>query len=128
LTTQLSELADTLQLSESQEKLLRWATLHIQNQDEALEELREQFETEMNERLRLEDAMYKAQQSIETALQAVRYGQCSSIEFSRDMSGHINIMAAHGDEDYLTKDGQSIRHIDLRQKKPRKKKEKTASD
>lgn len=42
------------------------------------------------------------------------------IDVSRDMSGHINLMAGHGDPDYLTKSGNSIRHVDLREKPPRK--------
>ena len=36
-----------------------------------------------------------------------------------------NIMAAHGDPDYLKPNGMSVRHIDLRSSRPRKKKEPT---
>jgi hypothetical protein len=32
-------------------------------------------------------------------------------------------MGAHGDPDYLKSNGMSVRHVDLRQSKPRKKKE-----
>ena len=41
-------------------KLLQWAALHIESQDEALAELREAHAEEENERLRLESAMYHA--------------------------------------------------------------------
>ena len=41
---------------------------------------------------------------------------------SRDYTGHINIMAGHGDPDYMLKNGRSVRHVDLREKAPRKNK------
>ena len=41
------------------------------------------------------------------------------IDIGRDISGHINIMHASGDPDY-TKGKQSCRHIDLREKMPKK--------
>lgn len=37
----------------------------------------------------------------------------------------MSAMAAHGDPDYLKSNGMSVRHIDLRSSKPRKKKEPT---
>lgn len=43
----------------------------------------------------------------------------------RDYTGHINIMAAHGDPDYQ-RGSMSCRHVDTRSIKPRKTKEKTA--
>lgn len=123
LTTQLAALARALEPSHPQAPaLLRWAILHIEGQDEALEEARQELATEEEERLRLENAAHQAQQLMEQALQAIRYGQHADIEISRDMAGHINLMAGHGDPDYLKKSGESIRHIDLREKPPRKKK------
>ena len=66
-------------------------------------------------------------EKLNTALAAIKYGQRPPApEICRDMAGHINIMAGHGDPDYLNKSGNSIRHIDLREKPPRKKK--TAND
>ena len=116
LIAQLSALAHTLGSSHPQAPaLLRWAILHIQNQDEALEETRQELASEESERLRLENAAHQAQQLMEQALQAIRYGQQPEIEIGRDMAGH-------GDPDYLNKPGQSIRHVDLREKPPRKKK------
>lgn len=123
LTTQLAALAHALEPSHPQSMaLLRWAILHIEGQDEALAEARQELANEEEERLRLENAAYQAQQLMWQALQAIRYGQRADIEISRDMAGHINLMAGHGDPDYLKKSGESIRHIDLREKPPRKKK------
>ena len=123
LITQLSALAQTLEPSHPQAlPLLRWAILHIQSQNEALEEARQECASEEAERLRLENAAHQAQLLMEQALQAIRYGQQPEIEIGRDMAGHINLMAGHGDPDYLNKSGQSIRHTDLREKPPRKKK------
>ena len=123
LSTQLSALASTLEESHPQAlPLLRWAILHIESQEEALAEAQQELASEESERLRLENAAHQAQQFMEQALQAIRYGQQSEIEIGRDMAGHINLMAGHGDPDYLNKSGQSIRHVDLREKPPRKKK------
>ena len=123
LSTQLSSLASTLEKSHPQAlPLLRWVILHIESQDEALAEARQEWASEEAERLRLENAAHQAQQLMEQALQAIRYGQRADIEFGRDMAGHINLMAGHGDPDYLNKSGESIRHVDLREKPPRKKK------
>ena len=101
-------------------KLLQWAALHIESQDEALAELREAHAEEETERLRLEAAMNHARQAIEAAYHAVNQPLCPPIELARDMAGHINLMAAHGDPDYLLKNGMSARHVDLREKPPRK--------
>ena len=102
-------------------KVLQWAALHIESQDEALAELREAHAEEENERLRLEAAMHQARHAIEDAHRAVNTPLCPPIELARDMAGHINLMAAHGDTDYRLKNGMSVRHVDLREKAPRKK-------
>ena len=123
LSTQLSALASTLEKSHPQAPaLLRWAILHIESQDEALAEARQEWASEEAERLRLENAAHQAQRLMEQALQAISYAQQPEIDIGRDMVGHINLMAGHGDPDYLNKSGQSIRHADLREKPPRKKK------
>lgn len=102
-------------------KVLQWAALHIESQDEALAELREAHAEEENERLRLEDAMHQARQAIEDAHRTINRPLCPPVELARDMAGHINLMAAHGDPDYRLKNGMSVRHADLREKAPRKK-------
>ena len=102
--------------------LLQWAALHVAGQDEAMAELRKDLETEERERLRLESALNVAKEAAESALAAITAGMFEPVELSRDYTGHINIMAWHGDPDYLNKSGNSIRHIDLREKPPRKKK------
>ena len=123
LSTQLSALASTLEKSHPQAvPLLRRARLRIQSQEEALYGIQQELGIEESDRLRLENAAYKAQLLMEQALQAIRDGQKSVMEIGLDMAGHINLMAGHGDPDYLNKSGQSIRHADLREKPPRKKK------
>ena len=64
-------------------------------------------------------------QATESAAQALMAAMPVAIELGRDYVAHINIMAAHGDPDYLKSNGMSVRHIDLRSSKPRKKKEPT---
>lgn len=101
--------------------LLQWASLHIKEQDDALVEVRRELEDEQHERLRLENAVKTAAVQMEAALHAVRNSLPVNIDhIGRDMSGHINLMAGHGDTDYLKKSGQSIRHVDLRSVKPQK--------
>ena len=103
--------------------LLQWAALHIESQDEALADLRDELKREEGERLRLESALLEAGNTVEAALAAIRKPLCPPIELGRDYVSHINIMAAHGDPDYLKPNGMSVRHIDLRSSRPRKKKE-----
>lgn len=105
--------------------LLQWAALHIESQDEALAELREEHAREERERMGLEGTLGAAKEAIEAALAAVNTPLCPPIELARDYSGHLNLMAAHGDPDYLKPNGMSVRHIDLRSSKPRKKKQPT---
>ena len=105
--------------------VLQWAALHIEAQEEALAELRAEHAAEEAERLRLESALHEAGQAIEAAMAAIRQPLCPPIELGRDYAPHINIMGAHGDPDYRTPNGMSVRHVDLRSSRPRKKKEPT---
>lgn len=106
--------------------LLQWAVLHIDEQAEALADTRQELEDEQNERIRLENAANTAAGQIESALAAIRYSLPVNVDhIGRDMCGHINLMAAQGDPDYLMPNGMSVRHIDLREKKPRKAKART---
>lgn len=119
LTGQLTALAGTAE-NTADAKVLRWAALHIEMQQDALADTRTELAEEEAERMRLEGVLHQAQTAIEAALHTVRYGHRAQVDISRDMSGHINLMAGHGDPDYLTKSGNSIRHVDLREKPPRK--------
>lgn len=104
--------------------VLQWAILHIQSQAEAIEELRADFEEEHNERLRFEKAAHDAKAAIYAALAAIaEVMPAQPLDFARDLAGHINLMACHGDSDYLKSNGQSIRHIDTRESRPRKRKQ-----
>lgn len=102
-------------------KLLQWAALHVAEQQEAISRLEAEFAEEEAERLRLEAAMHAVRQSLEHALCCAAYGTpAPAPEIGRDYAGHINLMAAHGDPDYLLgKKGLSVRHVDLRSPKPR---------
>ena len=101
--------------------LLQWAALHIGSQDEALTDLREEYERELTERQRLEHAAHAAKDAIETALATIAAPLCPPIELGRDLVPHINLMAGHGDPDYLKSNGNSIRHVDCRTTKARTK-------
>ena len=104
--------------------LLQWAALHVEEQDEALAELRE-----LNERQgKTIDGLRAAIAGVSTALDAAQTAvqACdmgTEIDICRDISGHINISHASGDQDY-TKGKLSCRHIDLREKAPKKKEQK----
>lgn len=105
--------------------LLQWAALHIESQAEALEETRAELANEEAERLRLESALHTAKLTTEAALQSIAAALMpTAIELGRDMVPHINLMAGHGDPDYLTGAGMSIRHTDCRTTKIRTKKAK----
>lgn len=123
----MSELTDRLAEAGEQHKgtdlggLLQWAVLHIADQDEALADVREEHANEERERLRLERAAYDAKAAIEAALAIVSAPLCKPTELGRDLVRHINLMAAHGDPDYLKSNGMSIRHVDCRETKTRRK-------
>ena len=123
----MSELTDRLAKAGEQHKgtdlggLLQWAVLHIADQDEALADVREEHANEERERLRLERAAYEVKAAIETALAIVSAPLCKPTELGRDLVPHINLMAAHGDPDYLKSNGMSIRHVDCRETKTRRK-------
>ena len=102
--------------------LLQWAVLHIDELTETLDQYRVDFEDELNERIRLERAMHEAKTAIEAALAKVSYPLCPPIELGRDLVSHINLMAGHGDPDYLKANGMSVRHVDTRTAKPKAKK------
>lgn len=59
-------------------------------------------------------ALQAAKAAAEAALAAINAGLFVPVELSRDYTGHINLMAGHGDPDYLMKNGRSVRHVDLR--------------
>lgn len=105
--------------------LLQWAALHVESQDDALTEVREELAREERERMGLEAALHRAREAVEAALAAINSPLCPPIELGRDCVPHINLMAGHGDPDYLKSNGMSVRHIDLRSSKPRKKKQPT---
>lgn len=122
----MSELTSKLRAAGEQHKgtdlgaLLQWAVLHIESQDEALGELREAHQDEERERLRLERAVYESKKAIESALAAISAPLCPPVELGRDFAPQINLMAGHGDPDYLKSNGQSIRHVDTRSAKPKR--------
>ena len=100
-------------------KLLLWAALHIESQDEALAEARSEWELESQERIKLENALQVSKAHVEQVLQTLQAAWCPPIELGRDLAPHINLMAGHGDPDYLKSNGNSIRHVDTRATRPR---------
>lgn len=83
--------------------LLQWAMLHIQEQDEALAEAREELDTEQSERIRLERVLHSAKAGIEGVASGILMGLPTNIQLARDHAPHINIMAHHGIEPYAKK-------------------------
>lgn len=107
--------------------VLQWAILHIQSQAEAIEELieelRDDFEEEHNERLRFEKAAHDAKAAIDAALAAITEAMpAEPPDFARDNTSFVNLMCGIGDPDYM-KGQLSIRHIDTRESRPRKRKQ-----
>lgn len=100
-------------------RLLLWAALHIESQAEALAEARDEWERESRDRIKLENALHSSKQQVEQALQTLQAAWCPPVELCRDLAPHINLMAGHGDPDYLKSNGNSIRHTDTRTTKPR---------
>ena len=100
--------------------VLQWAILHIASQDEALAEIRAEHAQEEAERLRLEAALHDAAQALDGTLQVLRSAWCPPVELARDFVPHINLMAGHGDPDYLKTNGNSMRHTDTRSTRARK--------
>ena len=102
--------------------LLQWAALHIQAQAEAIEELRDDFEEEHEERLRFEKAAHDAKAAIDAALDQINETMpAEPLDFARDNTSFVNLMGGIGDPDYM-KCQLSIRHIDTRDTTPRSKK------
>lgn len=99
--------------------LLQWAMLHITGQDAALSDLREAYARAENDVQRLTLAVQDAKTSVESALSTIESSIHPPIEFDRDYVAHINLMAAHGDPDYLRRNGMSVRHTDCRASKSR---------
>lgn len=126
----MSELAASLRAHGEQNKgtdlggILQWAALHIESQDEALAEVREEYEIEERERMRLERGLSDAIVTMEKALEMARLQLCPPMDLGRDLVPHINLMGGLGDPDYTKANGMSIRHTDTRSTKPRKSKAK----
>ena len=107
--------------------LFQWALLHIQSQEEALQdacELAEKFRIDADA---MRAALVQTKDAMETALKALRDALTPEIDLSRDFVSHINLMAAHGDPDYLKPNGMSVRHIDCRDEKSVHRKKKVAA-
>jgi hypothetical protein len=83
--------------------LIQWAVMHIQDQDAALKEAREEAETEQNERIRLERALHEVEQLVDASLARVRDAKSVVVTLARDFAPHKNIMAHHGVEPYAKK-------------------------
>lgn len=102
--------------------LLQWAALHISGQDEVLAELRDDAAYWQEERERFELTAQETKTALDAALAAISASLPNPIELGRDFAPHINLMAAHGDPDYLKSNGMSIKHADCRESKPRARK------
>lgn len=108
----MTELVEKLAIAGQEHKntlfggLLQWALLHIQSQDEAMAEMREELEFEQNERIRLENALHTASQATTTVLDCLKAAQPVNIKLSRDYAPHINVMAHYGVAPYAKRKGK----------------------
>lgn len=106
-------------------KLLTWASVHFADSADRIAELEREEQEKDKELESLRNALHSVKALLETVGKfcADKAFMFDTEQFGRDMVGHINIMGAHGDPDYLKSNGMSIRHVDLRTKKPRTKKQ-----
>ncbi len=124
LTTRLNAAANNSNDKELS-GLLRWACLHIQEQDEALATAQQEADAEMNQRIKLESASHTASGLLRQALGAIADAMPAYVDIARDTSHHVNLMAvAHGDPDYGTEQ-KPQKHVDVRGVAPRKTKKET---
>jgi hypothetical protein len=74
----MSELVERLQAAGKQHQgtdlggLLQWAALHIESQDEAIAEVREEHASEEQERICLEQALHASKLHLEQALRSLQ--------------------------------------------------------
>jgi hypothetical protein len=83
--------------------LLQWAATHIQSQDEALAETRDELAAEHSERIRMEQAIHSAKMQLTSLVDALAYSRPVNIELTKDHAPHINIMAYNGIDPYAKK-------------------------
>lgn len=105
-------------------RLLTWAEIHFGDTYERICELEECLEAANKEGEELREALCHIKATLE-AVAGFAHAKAFKFPadaFSRDLVGHINLMAAHGDPDYLKSNGMSVRHVDTRSTPPRKKK------
>lgn len=109
----MSELTDKLAAAGQQHigtvlgGLLQWAALHIASQDSALVELREELESEADERVKMERAIFEARQKLFDVSSALDLSRPVNIQLAKDHAPHINIMAQHGIVPYAKKSRKS---------------------
>ena len=113
-------------------KLLTWAAIELKDRGEQIEELIETDIARTAECEQLRRALVQGADQLESVVRFMRDAAFTmdSTAFARDFSGWINLMGCSGDSDYLTANKQNpCRHIDLREKPPRKAKgERSAKD
>ena len=100
-------------------RLLTWAEIHFGDSAERISELEEDC-TQMDiEREGLRHALRVARDALEVVVTycSDRAYTLNPDTFTRDFSGHINLMGAQGDPDYKKGD-LNCRHVDLREKAP----------
>lgn len=106
LTEQLRLQAENNHIGTDLGKLLAWAAMHIDEQDEALAEARAELKEESDERLRMEAAINGARNQLHAVCASLAYSQPVQIELARDHAPHINAMAAQGVIPYARKTRQ----------------------
>ena len=104
-------------------KMLTWAALELEDRALQIAELTDTDNARAAECEQLRRALVQGADQLENVVRFMRDAAFTmdSTAFSRDFAGWINLMGCSGDSDYLTANKQNpCRHIDLREKPPRK--------
>jgi len=124
--TQLSEMAERLAgashgVALADLKTLRAAALTLEGWFTAAQELIAERDQARTDAAKYREALLHIQATLQLAQRFAGLEACEldNDTFSRDMAGHMNIMAAHGDPDYQ-KGALSCRHVDMRSAAPKK--------
>lgn len=101
-------------------RLLTWAEIHFSDCADRILELEDDCKAVQAEADGLRQALSRLHTALEGAAQFARDAHFALDPelFSRDYCGHINLMGASGDPDYL-KGALSCRHIDTRTTTPK---------
>lgn len=104
-------------------KMLTWAAMELEDRGLQIAELTDTDNARTTECEQLRRALTQGADQLEFVVRFMRDAAFTmdSGAFARDFAGWINLMGCSGDVDYLRANkAQPCRHVDLREKPPRK--------